>query len=187
MLLKFEPPPELYTPRVRLRGVLEEDATALFKMYADPHSARFMAREVMNTVDEARAKIRTDAEEARRGDAVRWVLCDRMSSTALGYLGLFRWNQRNRCAEVGYVLAREHWGQGLMREVLPVALRFGFEEMRLHRVEALVDPSNTPSVRLLEGAGLRREGLLRERALVADGSFVDSMVLGILESEYRRA
>lgn len=184
--LTFEPPPQLSTPRLLLRGLREEDATALFRMYADPQSARFMARAPMVLVDEMRNKLRIDLEEARRGDAVRWVLVAQSTGTVVGYLGIFRWSQRNRCAEVGYVLAREFWGQGLMKEALPVAVRFAFEQMKLHRLEALVDPTNLPSVRLLESAGLRQEGLLRERGLVSEGTYANALILGLLEQEFQR-
>jgi len=181
--LKFEPPPVLTTPRVRLRGVTEEDVTPLFRMYADPHSARFMARAPMLLVDEMRTKIRIDLEETRRGDAVRWVMEVPGDPTAIGYVGVFRWNQRNRCAELGYVLAREQWGQGLMKEALPEVVRFAFQHMQLHRLEALVDPTNLPSVHLLERVGLRREGLMRERAVTSPGHFADTLILAVLEQD----
>lgn len=185
-LLTFEPPPELFTPRTRLRAVLaEDDATPLFRIYADPLATKHLAREPMARVDEMRSKLKSDLKEAKQGDAVRWVICDRMASGALGYVGIFRWSQRNRYAELGYVLARERWGQGLMGEVLPALIEFAFTRMRLHRLEALVDPENKASVRLLQQNGFEQEGLMRERALGDQDHYVDTAITALLEPAWR--
>ena len=184
-LLTFEPPPELFTERTRLRAVMpEEDATPLFRIYADPHVTKHLAREPMIRVDEMRSKLKSDLKEAKQGDAVRWVICERMGSAAIGYIGIFRWSQRNRYAELGYVLSRDHWRTGLMTEVLPQVIRFAFTQMRLHRLEALVDPENTGSLRLLEQNGFRQEGVMRERALTDDGRWAATTILAQLEPDW---
>jgi ribosomal-protein-alanine N-acetyltransferase len=70
--------------------------------------------------------------------------------------------ERGRRAEVGYDLGRVHWGRGVMDEVLPVVLAFGFGVFGLRRIEAMVTPGNARSCALLERHGFRREGLLRD-------------------------
>lgn len=186
-LLTFEPAPELFTPRTRLRPVRgDEDATPLFQIYADPKVTRHLAREPMTRVDEMRSKLKTDLKEARQGDAVRWVLCDRMGSEIFGYVGIFRWSQRNRYAELGYVLAQSQWGKGVMTEVLQPLVEFAFTQMRLHRLEALVDPANAASARVLTGAGFQQEGLMQQRALGADNTFVDTAIYALLASRWQK-
>lgn len=61
-------------------------------------------------------------------------------------------------AFLGYWIAREHARQGLMREALPLVLRVAFSELRLHRVEANIQPHNTASIALARSVGFRREG-----------------------------
>ena len=63
-------------------------------------------------------------------------------------------------------------------------LRFAFEQMRLHRIEADVDPDNRPSIRLLERLGFRLEGRMRERWLV-QGTAQDSLMMALLAAEWR--
>ena len=83
------------------------------------------------------------------------------------------------------MLVRSRWGQGLMSEVLPMLVRFGFEQLGLHRIEARVEPEHGASVRLLRKLGFTDEGLLRERTLHADGSRAGLALLGLLRHEYR--
>jgi len=62
-------------------------------------------------------------------------------------------------------------------------LDFAFGELRLHRLEADVDPRNLPSLRVLDRLGFTREGVLRERWLVA-GETQDSLICGLLARDY---
>jgi ribosomal-protein-alanine N-acetyltransferase len=69
---------------------------------------------------------------------------------------------------------------------MPALLRFGFEEMKLHRIEARVDPDNTASLRVLTRAGFQQEGVLRDN--IADGAtFRNTVMLSLLEGEWREA
>ena len=63
--------------------------------------------------------------------------------------------------EIAYDVVRARWRQGVMAEVLPAVLHYGFATLGLHRIEATVTPGNVASVRLLQRLGFRREGLLR--------------------------
>jgi len=80
----------------------------------------------------------------------------------IGDLGLFRLNEQHGRAEIGYVVAREHWGRGVATAAARAALEWSFETLRLHRVEAIVHPDNVGSVRMVEKLGFGREGTLRE-------------------------
>lgn len=68
-------------------------------------------------------------------------------------------------AELGYVLAFDYWGKGIVTEAVKLAIAKGFQELPIERIEALVDPDNLGSVKVLENAGLKREGLLQKYVL----------------------
>jgi RimJ/RimL family protein N-acetyltransferase len=178
------PTPELTTARLRLRAPTLEDAEALFAIYGDPEAMRYIPRDPMTNPEEMREKLTRDLQGEQRGEAVSWACTPHGEQRAIGYVALFHWSQRDRRAELGYVLARSHWGQSLMKEALPLVVRFGFEVMKLHRIEARIDPENTASLRLAEGLGFKREGLLREDCIVG-GRFRDTVSLGLLEHEVR--
>lgn len=178
------PLPELTTPRLRLRVPTLDDAEPLFAFYADPEVMRYSGRDPHTHVDEIREKLTRDLEAMNRGESARWLMTPLGEPHVIGTVGLFHWSQSDRRAEIGYLLARSHWGRSLMKEVLPSVVRFGFEVMRLHRIDAHVDPENVASLRLLEGLGFKREGLLRENSF-ANGRFSDTAMLGLLEQEWR--
>jgi RimJ/RimL family protein N-acetyltransferase len=64
--------------------------------------------------------------------------------------------------EIGYGLARAHWGKGYMREAVRTVIDWAFEQPSIYRVCATTDLENIPSQRVLEKVGMRREGLLRK-------------------------
>jgi ribosomal-protein-alanine N-acetyltransferase len=177
--------PELVTDRLRLRKPELEDAEPLSVIYGHPEAVRYISYPHDGGVPKMREKLTRDLESSARGEGFRWVLCERGQLAPLGSVGLFHWSQVDRRAEVGYVLGIQLWGRGVMKELMPVVLRFGFEEMKLHRIEARVDPRNGASLRVLTRAGFTQEGVLREH--LADGDvFRDTILLSLLEHEWRQ-
>ena len=85
--------------------------------------------------------------------------------------------------KMGYAMARAHWGNGYMGEVLPAMVSHAFGAFGLHRLEADVDPRNAASVRALERIGFRLEGHLRERYHV-NGEAQDALLYGLLRREW---
>ena len=88
-----------------------------------------------------------------------------------------------RTADLGYVLAKAHWGKGYIPEAIDALLGFGFGALGLHRVWATTDVRNVQSVRVLEKVGMRREGVHRaERRL--RGVWIDCAYYAMLETEW---
>ncbi|RKG96102.1 N-acetyltransferase [Corallococcus sp. CA047B] len=177
--------PELETGRFRLRQPRLEDAAALAVVYGHPEVSRYLLYDDLGSTKATSEKLARDLESAKRGEGFRWVLCERGQDVPLGSVGLFHWNARDRNAEVGYVLSMPLWGQGVMKELLPTLLRFGFVQMGLHRIEARLDPRNAASMRVLTRAGFQPEGVQRENC-AGPGGFTDTALFSLLEGEWRR-
>jgi RimJ/RimL family protein N-acetyltransferase len=96
---------------------------------------------------------------------------------------LFWRSEEHRQGEVGYVLNPAYRGRGLATEAVGGLLRVGFEGMGLHRIAGHLDARNTPSARVLERAGLRREAHLVQNEFVK-GEWTDELIYGILRSEW---
>ncbi|NBD12056.1 MULTISPECIES: GNAT family N-acetyltransferase [Corallococcus] len=172
--------------RVRLLGL--DSVEGLSAVYAEPEVARSLNYAVPLRAETIRQKLTRDVEAMHRGEGLRWVLSRGEDATPVGYLCLFNWSVKDRRAEVGYMLARALWGQSVMKLLLPELLRFGFEQMGLHRMEAMVAVHNTASLRVLTRAGFQQEGVLRGHHARANGEgFIDMFVLSMLEEEWRAA
>ncbi|NTW87022.1 MAG: GNAT family N-acetyltransferase, partial [Holophagaceae bacterium] len=90
----------------------------------------------------------------------------------------------NRSAAIGYWLAREAEGQGLMTRAVTALLRHGFRDLKLNRIEIRAGIRNRRSRAIPERLGFRREGTLRQAERLAD-RFVDHAVYGLLADEWR--
>src|SRR6476660_2211260 len=102
----------------------------------------------------------------------------------LGHVALFSFSEQSARADIGYGLARAHWGQGFMHEALTAVVDYAFGPLGLRRLEADIDPRNAASLRALECLGFAREGLLRERWQVGE-EISDTAFLGLLAREWR--
>lgn len=102
----------------------------------------------------------------------------------IGFVGLIR--QDPGQAEVGWVLAEEYRGQGYVTEAARALMDYGFSSLDLHRIHADTNTDNSPSYRVMERLGMRREGLLKE-AFFDDGKWVDRYIYAILADEWYAA
>ncbi|MRG93642.1 GNAT family N-acetyltransferase [Polyangium spumosum] len=182
-MVSFTPFPTLETPRLVLRELVPADVETIFRIQSNPKVVRYFGRPAMTTIAEAEAKLGLVFDAMRDGTGVRWGLSVKEGGALAGTCGFWRWDKDHRHAEIGYELAPEFWGKGLMVEALRPILRFGFTRMELHRVEANIDPANQASRRVLEKLGFKRDALMRENWLY-DGKFTDSAIYGLLDREY---
>ncbi|HEY5783332.1 MAG TPA: GNAT family protein, partial [Microlunatus sp.] len=108
-----------------------------------------------------------------------WALTLKSSGRVVGLFGYHHWDRSHRRADIGYDLARELWGRGLATEALAAAIRFGFSEMQLNRIEAETIADNASSTRLLGRLGFTLEGT-RRRYWNDDGSFHGGAMYSLL-------
>lgn len=173
----------LRTPRLTLRPVADADAPALFAIFSDRDVMRHWSRPPMADPEEAVALVRDIQAGCARGEALQFAVERNGEGRAIGTCTLFHFHRASRRAELGYALARPHWGQGLMHEALTRLVGYAFGELGLNRLEADIDPRNAASARSLARLGFRKEGTLRERWIVGD-EVSDSDLYGLLRTEW---
>jgi RimJ/RimL family protein N-acetyltransferase len=177
---------ELRTPRLHLRALRDTDAEALLAIHSDPAVTRYLIWGPWASIDVAQARLARDLKSMAAGEVLRLMIVRAADGATVGECTLFHLDAQCRRAEIGYSLASAAWGQGIAQEALRELLRYGFDEMGLHRVEADIDPRNEASARCLERLGFVREGLLRERWIV-EGEVSDSALYGLLQREWAAA
>lgn len=176
--------PILDTPRLRLRLPVGADVPALFAIFNDPETMRYWTTPAMGDLAEAEALLRDIRRHAEAGTLFQWGLARREDDLLIGTCTLFRIENEHRRCELGYILRRDHWGRGLAHEALTAVVNHAFGTLRLHRLEADIDPRNAASVRSVERLGFTLEGHLRERYFVA-GEIQDSLIYGLLAPTWR--
>jgi RimJ/RimL family protein N-acetyltransferase len=174
--------PLITTARLSLRWIVDEDLQAIYTVFSDPDVMRYWSTPPLRSLDEARELVAEIREGFQRGDLLQWGIARGTDNTIIGTTTLFHIVINHR-AELGYALGREEWGKGYMLEALTGLLGYAFTQMKLHRVEADVDPRNSRSIRTLERLGFKKEGHLRERWKVS-GEIQDALFYGLLRSEW---
>jgi [ribosomal protein S5]-alanine N-acetyltransferase len=123
--------------------------------------------------------------DARRTDFEAMLLCRHEGDAILGFFNLSQIVRRGlQSAYLGYAIGKPFAGQGYMREGIELVLRHAFTTLRLHRVEANIQPGNAASIALAAGAGFRREGF-SPRYLKIAGRWRDHERWAILSDEWR--
>ena len=175
--------PALETPRLHLREIRDSDAAALFTLHSDARVMRYWSSTAWTDPAQAQQLLQR-LQRDRAAGVLPWAIATREDDALIGTVTLFNISPGNRRAEIGYALGSAHWGKGFSSEALRAVLRHAFDVLQLERVEADTDPRNAPSLRLLEGLGFVREGLLRRRWFVAD-EWCDTAFYGLLRKEFR--
>jgi ribosomal-protein-alanine N-acetyltransferase len=111
-------------------------------------------------------------------------LFEKSTSLYVGNCGFHTWCPEHYRAEIGYDMIDDmHKNKGYMTEALCTIIAYGFNEMKLNRIEALIGPNNIPSLKLLQKFGFTKEGYLREH-YCKNGEIQDSIFYALLKSEY---
>ena len=157
---------------VSLGMLLREDLRRVWLWYNDREVRRYLSspEEVFFYEDELEWYEALRRE--KRSEKV-FAVIENSSSSPLGLVGLHRIDHHNGHAELGYFLAREHWGRGYGSEAVKLALEYAFDWLNLRKVYARVYEPNVASIRILEKNGFQPAGRLRKHQYVPGEGFVD--------------
>ncbi|MQA01696.1 MAG: GNAT family N-acetyltransferase [Streptosporangiales bacterium] len=176
----------LRTARLDLRPFTADDFAGLHAIHSDPDVVRYLhwhpLDEASTEVALARRTRRTTLIDA--GDSLSLAVVERETGALAGDATFFWRSEQSRQGEIGYVFNPAFHGRGYATETAEELVRFGFEELGLHRVTGRLDGRNTASARVLERLGMRREAHLRQNELVK-GEWADEVVYGLLADEWR--
>ena len=128
------------------------------------------------------SRIRGALENLAKGEGVLGGIFEK--DALCGVVGLFRAVPEFKSAEIGYWIAKGHEGRGLVTKGCRAALAHAFDELKLHRVELKCHVNNARSVAVAERLGFRQEGRFKN-AEGLDGAWLDCLVFGMLEDEWR--
>jgi RimJ/RimL family protein N-acetyltransferase len=145
------------TARLRLRQWREEDLAPFAALNADPDVMEFFPKVLTRAESDAVAG-RIRDHFARHGFGL-WAVEAPGIADFLGFVGLAVPSFEAHftpCVEIGWRLARPHWGHGYATEAATAALAFGFGDRALEEIVAFTVPANIPSRRVMGRLGMRR-------------------------------
>ncbi|HET8964287.1 MAG TPA: GNAT family N-acetyltransferase [Chitinophagales bacterium] len=146
----FTPFPEIQTERLILRKFQLNDQQAVFEIRSNPEVMQYIPRPLAVSVTDALEHIVSVLKMCDKNEGINWAIEEKESNKLIGSICLFHIRKENYRAEVGYLLNPAWQHKGLMNEALQAVITFGFETMQLHSIEALIDPLNKASAKLLE-------------------------------------
>ena len=181
----FRDPPVIDTPRLTLRRMLKRDSADMYEYASDPEVSAYLLWQPHESEAFTRRYLSYLQSRYRAGDFHDWAVVLRDEDKMIGTCGFTSFRLDSNSVEIGYVLNRRYWGQGIAPEAVRAILRFGFIELRLHRIEAHYMEGNDRSRRVMEKVGMTYEGAFRE-SLFVKGRYITVGVCSILYEEYRR-
>lgn len=177
----FDSFPEIETERLLLRCLEPVDAEAVFQVFSDSDVTRYYDLETIHDIDEAQGLIDFFVECFDLEKAIRWGIVRKEDNVLMGTCG-YVWLRRFR-GEIGYELAKPYWRKGYMTEALDAILDFGYDDLKMNRIEALVMVNNQASAGLLEKLGFTQEAVLREYDYFK-GAFHDMRLYSMLKTDF---
>ena len=172
---------KLETQRLILRDIADEDLDNVYRGLSDPEVIRYYGISY-GTREETRTQMKWFRELREKETGIWWAICLKPEIQFIGAIGFNNLQKEHKKAEIGFWLYPAHWGNGYIREIVPTALKYAFDELGLHRVEGYVESHNSASKNALMKLGFRHEGTLRD-CEIKDGGYVDLEIYAIIDSE----
>lgn len=177
--INFTPFPNLETERLYLRRVKKEDVNEIFALRSDKETMKYIPRPLVKTIEDAMAHIAMIDEKIENNEGINWAITLKNNPKLIGIIGHYRIKPENFRAEIGYMLHPAHHGKGIIAEAIKETVKYGFEIMGLHSIEAIIDPGNFASEKVLQKSGFVKEAHLKENEYY-EGRFLDTVIYSIL-------
>jgi RimJ/RimL family protein N-acetyltransferase len=151
---------------IRLRLRADSDTPAIVAACQDPEIPRWTR--VPDSYDEA-AAAEWAVESGRQqesGEGLHLVIADAGSDDFLGSIGVHNVNRTEGRCDIGYFLAREARGRGVMTRAVRLLAEWAFQSLPVERIEITIEPANAASRAVAERAGFTFEGVMRSHTLI---------------------
>ncbi|MGO4904180.1 GNAT family N-acetyltransferase [Flavobacterium sp. W20_MBD1_R3] len=182
LTINFSPFPNLETERLLLRRVDATDIKEILALRSNPETMKYIPRPLLQSDEEALEHIAMIDTKIRANEGINWAITLKNNPKLIGIIGHYRIKPENYRAELGYMLLPEYHGKGIVSEAVEKAVNYGFQVMKLHSIEAIIDPENNASAKVLEKNGFVKEAHLKEYEFF-EGRFLDTVIYSILNKD----
>ena len=180
--INFTPFPNLETERLHLRRIVKDDVNEIFSLRSDSETMKYIPRPLAQSKEDALEHIAMIDAKIENNEGINWAITLKDNPKLIGIIGHYRIKPEHFRAEIGYMLLPEHHGKGIIVEAIKETVKYGFEIMKLHSIEAVIDPENLASERALQKSGFVKEAHLKENKYY-EGRFLDTVIYSILNKQ----
>ncbi|KYG29538.1 GNAT family acetyltransferase [Alkalihalobacillus trypoxylicola] len=173
---------KIVTERLLLKEMDNSHSTSLFKIWSDPAVTKFMNIERFTSEEQAVQMIELLKQLSKEKKAIRYSIFLSKTNQIIGSCGFNSLDFEHLKAEIGYDLGKDFWGKGYAAEALESLLNYAFHSLNIQRIEAKIEPGNTPSIKLVERLNFQFEGTLRQ-AEKSKGTFIDLNMYSKLKTD----
>lgn len=181
--LNFDPFPVLETGRMILRQYTNTDAEALFSFRSNPQAMRFVPRPLQESTGDALKMIESMNTNITNNESIGWAVELKERQQVIGSVSFHRIEKEHHRGELGYMIHPDYWGRGLVTEAAAAAVHYGFTSLQFHSIEAIIDPDNVASAKVLDKLHFVKEAHFKEN-FMQHGKFTDTAIYSLLRSSY---
>ncbi|MGE8207645.1 GNAT family N-acetyltransferase [Heyndrickxia sp. NPDC080065] len=172
--------PMLETERLVLRELVENDAQDILKCFSNDDVLRYYGQKPLTSIEQVKQIIKNFAGQFKEKNGVKWGIELKETGIMIGTIGLQEWSLEHKRANISYALFPEKWGNGYASEAVDKVISYGFQELGLERIGAVVFVENIASSQLLIKLGFTKEGTLKKYMYQNDISY-DTDVYSLLK------
>lgn len=177
--------PRIETSRLILQEITLDHLNDIYQIRSDFEVTKYNIGKEYTEIQQAKTLIESMLADFQQKKALRWgiVKKDDPSQRVIGMIGFNYWNTTDHRGSIGFDLNRSQWGHGYMKESILRILEFGFDFMKLNRIEAMASAENENSLNLLTKVGFVKEGIQGEQ-YYENGLYHDLVFLALLKREW---
>lgn len=173
--LSFDPFPTLESEKIYLRRPELDDIPMILRLRSDPRVMQYIPRPYCQNADDARKHLEMFWEGIQKNTSINWILHCKHTSQAIGIIGFVRIHPEHYRAEIGYMLDPDFFQRGYTSAATQLVVEYGFRVMNLHSIEAIIDPDNIGSEKVLLKNGFQKEAHLHQNEYW-QGTFLDTII-----------
>ena len=174
----------LETKRLILRRFVMDDAKAMYNNWAtDSKTTEYLTWEKHKSIEETQELVTRWIEAYNELSTYNWIIELKDTHEAIGNISAVKIDEKIEAVEIGYCMGSKWWGNGYMPEALTEVINYLFSKVKLNRIAACHDVNNPKSGRVMDKAGMKTEGIMRQTGK-AKGKLYDKKWHSILRSEW---
>ncbi len=183
LVVDFKNFPILESERIIFRRVVDADFEAILTLRGNPQTMKYIPRPLCESKNDALQLIAIFDEKIDTNQGINWGMVCKNTNQFFGLISFHVIEKENFRAEIGYMILPNFEKRGLVSEGVKTLLNYGFNDLKLNSVSAIIDPENVASEKLLQRNGFIKEAHLRQNFLFNE-KFLDSVIYGILKDEF---